>query len=90
MNVGDIDGRLKTIFDALAIPPSGSGLPEPEGEPIYVLLDDDRHISHAAVEADELLEPTGPEAGRNDARVIITVNIKPLRANFLCVGFSSL
>jgi hypothetical protein len=91
LNVGDIDGRLKTLFDALAIPSSGSGLPDPEGEqPIYVLLSDDRHISHVSVEADELLEPTSPEASQNDARVVITVNIKPLRANFLCVGFSSL
>jgi hypothetical protein len=91
LNVGDIDGRLKTLFDALAIPKSGSGLPETETEqPLYVLLSDDRHISHASVETDELLEPTSPTVGQNDARVIITVNIKPLRANFLTVGFSSL
>ncbi len=90
LNVGDIDGRIKTLFDALAIPRSGSGLPRPEGEPIYVLLNDDNHISHVSVETDELLEPTDPEIGQNDARVIITVNIKPLRANYLTVGFSSL
>jgi hypothetical protein len=92
LNVGDIDGRLKTLFDALAIPRSASGLPphDPATGPVYVLLNDDRHISHVAVETDELLEPTGPDAGRNDARVIITVNIKPIRSNFLCVGFSSL
>jgi hypothetical protein len=91
LNVGDIDGRLKTLFDALAIPRSSSGLPAPEAElPIYVLLSDDRHISHASVEADELLEPTSLSAGQNDSRVIITVNIKPLCANFLTLGFSSL
>ena len=91
LNVGDIDGRLKTLFDALAIPKSGSGLPGAEAEqPIHVLLSDDRHISHASVETDELLEPTAPGIGLNDSRVIITVNIKPLRANFLTVGFSSL
>lgn len=90
LNRGDIDGRIKTLFDALAIPRSSSGLPDPEGEPIYVLLSDDRHISHVGVETDELLEPTSATPSQNDARVIITVNIKPLRANFLCVGFSSL
>jgi hypothetical protein len=91
LNVGDIDGRLKTLFDAMAIPRSGAGLPAPEADqPIYVLLNDDCHISQASVETAELLEPTSPDAGQNDSRVIITVTIKPLRANFLTVGFSSL
>lgn len=91
LNVGDIDGRLKTLFDALAMPRSGSGLPTPEADqPLYVLLNDDRHISHVAVETDELLEPTSASPSQNDSRVIITVNIKPLRANFLTLGFSSL
>jgi hypothetical protein len=91
LNVGDIDGRLKTLFDALAIPRGGSGLPHPEtDQPIFVLLSDDRHISHASVETDELLEPTSLEAGQNDSRVIITVNIRPLRANYFTLGFSGL
>jgi hypothetical protein len=91
INVGDIDGRLKTLFDALAIPRSGSGLGEVEpDQPTFVLLSDDRHIARATVETDELLEPTSPEAGQNDSRVVITVNIKPLRANWLTTGFSSL
>lgn len=90
LNVGDIDGRLKTLFDALAIPKSGSCLPAPEAiQPIYVLLNDDRHISHVSVETDELLEPTSSHSGQNDARVIITINIKPLRSNWFTLGFSS-
>ncbi|HRP11675.1 MAG TPA: hypothetical protein PLK37_11615, partial [Terricaulis sp.] len=61
MQSGDIDGRIKTLFDALAIPRSASGLPHDLGAtcPIYTLLDDDRYISHVSVTTDELLDPTG-------------------------------
>ncbi|HEY3811806.1 MAG TPA: hypothetical protein VGL66_01155 [Caulobacteraceae bacterium] len=91
LNVGDIDGRLKTLFDALAIPTSGAGLPEPEAnQPVYVLLSDDRLISNVAVETDELLEPTSVAPERHDARLIITVNVKPMRANWFTLGFSAL
>ena len=88
MNVGDIDGRLKTLFDALAIPRSPSGLPEPEDEPILVLLKDDSLISHVSVETDELLEATSNTVGQNDSRVVFTVNIKPMIANYFTLGFS--
>jgi hypothetical protein len=91
LNVGDIDGRLKTLFDALAIPKSGSHIPASgSDEPTYVLLGDDRLISRVTVETDELLEPTSPEAGQGDARLVITVRVQPLRANWLTLGFSAL
>jgi hypothetical protein len=88
-NVGDIDGRLKTLFDALAIPRSGSGVdPAESEEPTYVLLQDDRLISHVAVEADELLAPTGDVPIKEDARVVITVNVRMTRPNWRTLSFA--
>jgi hypothetical protein len=83
---GDIDNRLKTLFDALRLPQNQSELgryvtPETEEDPFYCLLQDDALITHVAVETDILLNPTGRLLERNDARLIITVRIRPYDAN---------
>jgi hypothetical protein len=90
LNAGDIDGRLKTLFDALAIPRSASDLgdPDPNDQPVYVLLQDDSMISHASVEADELLEPTSDTDIQHDSRVIITVNVRMTRPNWRSLRFA--
>lgn len=71
----DIDNRLKTLFDALRMPSSGyelGGHPVgPDEDPFFVLLEDDRSITHAVVEADMLLQPV--DGDENDARVVIKV-----------------
>ena len=80
---GDIDNRLKTLFDALRLPQSvdelgGADAPSTEELPLYCLLEDDRLIDHVSVETDVLLQPvstTNPT--KNDVRVIITVNLCP-------------
>ncbi len=60
---GDIDNRLKTLFDALKLPseptalPSGM-LPQADEEPFYCLLEDDSLIARVSVDADRLLEKT--------------------------------
>ncbi|MBI5041684.1 MAG: hypothetical protein HZB57_10955 [Gammaproteobacteria bacterium] len=58
---GDIDNRLKTLFDALKIPseptaiPSGD-LPREGEDPFYCLLEDDNLITKIQVETDRLLD----------------------------------
>ena len=82
LSSGDIDNRLKTIFDALRMP---SGLDELGGyerpgtdeQPFFCLLEDDKQISKVAVETDMLLEPIGETLNINDARLVITVKLKP-------------
>jgi hypothetical protein len=76
---GDIDNRLKTLFDALCLPVDGSGVGLPrEGEdPFYCLLLDDRLITHVAVETDVLLQPVSQPENANDARLVITVRLDP-------------
>jgi hypothetical protein len=60
---GDIDNRLKTLFDALKIPDQLNALPNgavpAEGErPFFCLLEDDERITKVSVETHQLLEPS--------------------------------
>lgn len=60
---GDIDNRLKTLLDALTVPPHSNALPkniEPaDGEtPFFCVLDDDRLITKLSVYTESLLEAT--------------------------------
>jgi hypothetical protein len=74
---GDIDNRLKTLFDALRLPHNQDealGDPGPGESPLFCLMEDDKLITHLAVTTDILLEP---EKQKNDVRLIITVRIKP-------------
>lgn len=92
MKSGDIDGRMKTIFDALRMPESKSelgGYDEPleDESPFYVLLQDDKLISHISIATDILLEPTRAYAGPNDARLVISVSIKPVNTGWHNINF---
>ena len=60
---GDIDNRLKTLFDALTMPrhenaiPAGTA-PDAEQAPyFFCLLEDDNLITSVAVKAEQRLEP---------------------------------
>ena len=85
---GDIDNRLKTLFDALRMPAEAQELgryrnPAEDERPFFVLLQDDKLISQLSVETDLLLEPTGAtEADDNDARLVITVQTRIYGATF--------
>lgn len=90
---GDIDNRMKTIFDALRIPATkeelgGYDIPGKEEKPFFCLLEDDSLISHAAVETDTLLQPTGESWDSNDARLVVTVRLSPYRVTFANLVFS--
>ncbi len=89
---GDIDNRMKTIFDALRLPRGKSELggydkPGVDENPFFCLLEDDSLISHAAIETDTLLQPTGETWERNDARLIVTVGLSPYARLWSNVGF---
>lgn len=79
---GDIDNRLKTLFDALRMPTNSSelgGYQPREGvdDPFFCLLEDDKLITHVSVETDVLHQPTGEKCDENDARLVISVTIMP-------------
>lgn len=75
---GDIDNRLKTLFDALTMPRDRNQLgsytkPDDGEDPFFCLLEDDSLITKASVETDTLLQPTDSAVDVNDARVTVTV-----------------
>jgi hypothetical protein len=51
--------------------------PDQAEDPFFCLLEDDSLISKLSVEADTLLEPVSDPPNRNDARVVITVRVRP-------------
>lgn len=81
VNNGDLDGRLKTLFDALAVPQHsqqlGSESPTEDERPFYCLAQDDRLFTHVDIETDELLQETKAGIDRNAARAIVTVRLAP-------------
>jgi len=73
---GDLDNRLKTLFDALRVPETTSGLPdEPSAEPIFCLLQDDRLVTSLKVTTDRLLFPLEEGEKVNDVVLVIHVHI---------------
>lgn len=98
---GDIDGRLKTLFDALQIPgvdanQLGNATPSEDEEPFYCLLENDKLISQLKIQTDLLLEkvsepadPRQPLINVNDVRLVITVRLRPADARYATINFWS-
>ena len=79
---GDIDNRLKTLFDALRLPQGNNELtlyakPSADEEPFFCLLEDGSLISKVSVETDVMLEPNDGRIEKNDASLVIGVTIRP-------------
>jgi hypothetical protein len=93
---GDIDNRLKVLFDALRMPSDAGELggfdtPGKDENPFFCLLQDDKLITKVSVETDVLLQPVNAIPNANDCRLIITVRVQPaiarLDLNFQSVNF---
>ncbi|MFF5076007.1 hypothetical protein ACFY36_03075 [Actinoplanes sp. NPDC000266] len=74
---GDIDNRLKTLFDGLTRPhhaqefPS-TWVPESDQDPLIRLLDDDSLIKAVNVRTDRLLAPANP----SHVKLLIRVSVR--------------
>ena len=74
---GDIDGRIKTLFDALRKPDADVAARYPQKyDPIYCLLESDTLISGFDVDTDRLLSPQTAE--ESEAHLVIEVTIRVL------------
>jgi hypothetical protein len=61
---GDIDNRIKTLFDSLRVPKNESELPKgikpsPDEDPFFCLLEDDNLVTGVSVRTDRYLVPAG-------------------------------
>ena len=82
ISAGDLDNRLKTLFDALRIPVpnerySERNVADDEKPYFFCLLEDDRLITKVSVETDQLLELVRPDANAEDVLLVITVRLRP-------------
>lgn len=73
---GDIDNRIKTLFDALRYPHTKDEMPlnwspTPEQIPFYCVLEDDGLITSVSVTCDRLLNP------ENKEDVSLIIHVKP-------------
>ncbi len=72
---GDIDNKVKTLLDALRVPQNENELPtniNPEPNPFYCLLMDDRLISKVSIEKRRIWFPSRG----NKVKLVIDVKIK--------------
>jgi hypothetical protein len=75
-SAGDIDNRMKTLIDGLRIPSHGAEIKrkpddDPDPNPMYCLLEDDKLITSLKVETDRLLVTRGKS--EHEAILIIRV-----------------
>jgi hypothetical protein len=79
---GDLDNRLKVLFDSLRMPLSPEEMPpasEPiEGDYFYCLLEDDCLITGYSIRSGRLLTP---EKRRSDVDLLIDVDVRTLTPN---------
>jgi hypothetical protein len=89
---GDLDNRLKTLFDALRVPQDDNevrGLtPRDADEYLMVcLVEDDKLITGFRCITDRLLEPPISEAEQNHVRLIINVEVKATKLTAENMGY---
>lgn len=83
---GDLDNRIKTLFDGLRMPtPDELKVGLPNAEPFYCLLEDDSLISSFAVRTDRLL--TDPNRDETRVLLVIDVHLTAIKLTSQNVGF---
>jgi hypothetical protein len=87
---GDIDNRLKVLFDALRMPREAKELPQavsPDSDekPFACLLEHDSLITTVRVESERLLGPVEPESPAN-VKLVMQVTIKVQKLTYWNFG----
>lgn len=84
---GDIDGRIKTLLDALAMPqhPEQIMADRDARNPMMCLLEDDSMVSSLEVETERLL--TGEDHPSDYVRLIISVDVRVRMAHIYNQSF---
>jgi hypothetical protein len=86
---GDLDNRLKPLFDALRMPSQTSelvGLGASEPDPFFTLLEDDRLIASLNPRTSRLDGPLVQSASQKDGRLVIDVTVQVTRLTVSNIG----
>lgn len=79
INRGDLDNRLKTLFDALKTPTRldacGREGPTDDEKPFFTLMEDDALVADLRIETDRLLVPT-TATGQSLSNVKLIIHVK--------------
>ena len=82
---GDIDNRIKVLFDALRMPQNKTELkgqiPEKGEDPFFCLLQDDKQITEVKITTDRLLTPITDNKDSKDVHLVIHVKTISLDGN---------
>ena len=83
---GDLDNRIKTLFDGLRVPKPGE-LPSGTSHsgPMWCLLEDDALVTEFSVRTDRLLGPSAPD----EVLLVITVTVGASRHVIINTGIAS-
>jgi hypothetical protein len=83
---GDLDNRLKTLFDALRVPTEGEIIDDPTlNDPIYCLLESDTLITALNIKTDRLL--TGANRSPHQVHLVIEADIRVLQSRLYNLAF---
>jgi hypothetical protein len=91
---GDLDNRIKVLFDALRIPQDDNevrGLTPESGEEqiLICLTEDDRLITGFRCTTDRLLDPANSDSETNNVRLIVNVEVKATKLTTENMGYFS-
>jgi hypothetical protein len=74
---GDIDNRIKILFDSLRMPKGnqelGGAVPGDGEDPFFCLMEDDKFVTEIRVTTDRLLKPLGQLQNVNDVVLVVLV-----------------
>jgi hypothetical protein len=83
---GDLDNRIKTLFDALRVPSEAELIQDPTIDgPIYCLLESDTLVTGLTIKTDRLL--TGANKSPHEAHLVIEADIRVLQARLYNLAF---
>jgi hypothetical protein len=83
---GDLDNRLKTLFDALKVPGlSDMRAGSPEANPFYCVMEEDAMITAVNIKTDRLL--TKPSGDVTEVHLVIEVAVRVLHFSMDNIGF---
>jgi hypothetical protein len=81
---GDIDNRIKVLFDGLRMPESNELPDDPPSageDPFFCLMQDDKFITEVRITTERLLIPIDPQSSESTHHVMLVIGVKTVVLN---------